>query len=296
MIRLATVRHEEYRQEGEERGHGQQHQTDEVVVLSLVVGCTHHQRREEATQRASSSNHTGHRTNVLRVSNATQPAEDRAVAQTQQSTHQDEDSTVHVLSIRLECGNNCQNHHTAQGDEGDNLRTELISQNTTEGTSHHSGSGKASRTQTSVISVEVVDVAQVSGQVVRECHEGTEHNCVEEAELPSGLHLECANNLRHQRGDLTANGCRGILQEEERNSSGYSTDNSNQNVSLEVTNTLHQAGGSECGNRGTHHACTEHAGCEALLRCVIPCRAEGNTYSEHGTRNTQEEGDNQQHG
>ena len=218
------------------------------------------------------------------------------MAQTQKSSHQDENSTIHVLSIRLERGNNCQDHHTTQGDEGDNLRTELISQHTTEGTSNHSSNRKASRTHTSVVSVEVVDVAQVSRQVVRECHERTEHNSVEEAQLPSGLHLECLNNLRHQRSNLTADGCRGILQEHERNHGGYCTNHSNQNVSREVTDTLHQAGGSECGNRGTHHACTEHAGCEALLRCVIPCRAEGNTHSEHGTRNTQEEGDNQQHG
>ena len=290
------MRHEEYRQEGEERGHGQQHQTDEVVVLSLVVGCTHHQRREETTQSASSSNHTGHRTNVLRISRTSHPAEDRAVAQTQKSSHQDENSTIHVLSIRLERGNNCQDHHTTQGDEGDNLRTELISQHTTEGTSNHSSNRKASRTHTSVVSVEVVDVAQVSRQVVRECHERTEHNSVEEAQLPSGLHLECLNNLRHQRGDLTADGCRRILQEEERDSSGYSTDNSNQNVSLEVTNTLHQAGGSECRNCSTHHAGTEHTGRKTLLGSVIPCGTEGNTHSEHGTRNTQEERHNKQHG
>ena len=218
------------------------------------------------------------------------------MAQTQKSSHQDENSTIHVLSIRLERGNNCQDHHTTQGDEGDNLRTELISQHTTEGTSNHSSNRKASRTHTSVVSVEVVDVAQVSRQVVRECHERTEHNSVEEAQLPSGLHLECLNNLRHQRSNLTADGCRGILQEEERDSSGYSTDNSNQNVSLEVTNTLHQAGGSECRNCSTHHAGTEHTGRKTLLGSVIPCGTEGNTHSEHGTRNTQEERHNKQHG
>ena len=103
------------------------------------------------------------------------------MAQTQQSSHQNEDSTIHVLSIRLERDNNCQNHHTTQGDEGDDLRAELIRQDTTEGTSDHSSNRKASRTHTSVVSVEAVDVAQVSRQVVRECHERTEHNSVEEA-------------------------------------------------------------------------------------------------------------------
>ena len=45
-----------------------------------------------------------------------------------------------------------------------------------------------------------------------------------------------------------------------------------------------------------HHAGTEHTGRKPSLEASYPCGTEGNTHNEHGTRNTQEECHNKQHG
>ena len=149
-----------------------------------IVGCTHHQRREEAAKSAGSSDHAGDRTHVLRVSRAANPTEDRAGTQAQQSCHRQEDGTVDMLSIRLKCGNQSQNRHTAQRNEGNNLRTKLISQDTAEGTSDHGSRREACGTSTSIFRVETVDIVQVGRQVVRERHKATEYYRVQEAQLP----------------------------------------------------------------------------------------------------------------
>ena len=152
--------------------------------MCSIVGCTHHQRREEAAKGAGSSDHAGDRTHVLRVSRAANPTEDRSGTQAQQSCHRQEDRTVDVLSIRLECGNQSQNRYAAQSNEGNDLRTKLICQNTAEGTSDHGSRREACGTSTSIFRVETVDIVQVGGQIVRERHEATEYYRVQEAQLP----------------------------------------------------------------------------------------------------------------
>ena len=170
--------------------------------MCSIVGCAHHQRREEPAQSTSSSDHTRDRTHVLRVSRAANPAEDRAGAQAQQSCHRQEDGAINMLGVRLECGNQCQSRYAAQRNEGNDLRAELVSQDTTEGTSDHGSRREACGTSTSSFSVEVVNIVQVGRQVVRERHEAAEHHRIKEAQLPGGLHLERPNDLRHQRGNL----------------------------------------------------------------------------------------------
>ena len=89
-----------------------------------------------------------------------------------------------MLSIRLECGNQSQNRYAAQSNEGNDLRTKLICQNTAEGTSDHGSRREACGTSTSIFRVETVDIVQVGGQIVRERHEATEYYRVQEAQLP----------------------------------------------------------------------------------------------------------------
>ena len=190
---------EEGEEKGEDRGHGEQDETDGVAVGGGVVGRAHHQRWEESAESARGSDDAGHRPDAALGCLLRDPAEHRPRTETHTHCHQHEVDPGGDLQTGFGDHPDGEDGGAGARDGGDQSGAEAIRQDTTDRSRDDGRDGEAGGARARGLQVEVVDVLQVGRQICREGDEAAEGGRVEESHLPGDRKLRGGNEFGNHR-------------------------------------------------------------------------------------------------
>jgi hypothetical protein len=166
-------------------------------VRGLVVGGSHDERREEASEPAARADDSGDCADPLGWCQSSDPGENATRAQSEEESHQDECRSSWQLGRQSECDDQRQHRCPGEGN-GDNLtRTDLVGENAADWSCDYRCDRKPCGSSASTGQAKAIDVFDIRRQVGRECHETAEGDGIQEGHLPGERQLGGSRKLRY---------------------------------------------------------------------------------------------------